>query len=601
MKENLNPKEVIQLVAIGSLSKLEAAKFYVANYQRGYRWQKEQVLLLLNDINLLLLNDINDKIPRKTYCLQPLVVLWQEAQGYWELIDGQQRLTTIYLILNILKANYSITDMSTTYSLQYATRANTAVFLEKLVNPNNIGKSFDDLSEAGENNIDNHCLYNSYKTIKEWLENKSLEAVSSFYKRLTEETAVIWYPFQLQEGSTQDAKQIFLNLNSGKIKLNSAELIKALFILQIQESEESWDIKQFKKDKLAQEWDQMERGLHRDSLWFFIQKKQSNNKHTRIGLLFDLIQKRPPDERDALFAYKQYEGKFKNNSTTFLESWNAVKQQYAKIEDWYEDIALFHRIGFLIHSESEWNFPALVVLLNNKKKQKVKEILEEKIKIVLNKKNKTIEELNYVDDRQLCQDVLFWYNILTIEQQPQQRFPFEAYHGHERWSLEHIHPQNPVELKEEDLKKWLVEQEYLLGSKEDNMTLITQIKKISEELEKEKKERDQKQLKENVKQLKEAMTTSFSLHHLGNLALLDQGTNAALSNLPFLAKRKKILGKAQNGLYIPAATLHTFLKKHSQEGDTFQMKYWSEEDAERYKQSIINLLGNYLKTEINEQ
>ena len=60
-------------------------EFIIPSYQRGYRWERKQVETLLNDIM-----DNGDK----PYCLQPVVVRKRD-DGKFELIDGQQRLTTI--------------------------------------------------------------------------------------------------------------------------------------------------------------------------------------------------------------------------------------------------------------------------------------------------------------------------------------------------------------------------------------------------------------------------------------------------------------------------------------------------------------------------
>lgn len=68
-------------------------KFLLPDYQRGYRWGEEEVKLLLDDIFAN---------ADKAYCLQPIVVknLGYDSEGnsLYELIDGQQRITTIYLI-----------------------------------------------------------------------------------------------------------------------------------------------------------------------------------------------------------------------------------------------------------------------------------------------------------------------------------------------------------------------------------------------------------------------------------------------------------------------------------------------------------------------
>jgi uncharacterized protein with ParB-like and HNH nuclease domain len=62
--------------------------FFIPSYQRGYRWDKQQVLNLLNDIYDFMLSSSSD-----FYCLQPIVVkeLQKEAatnHKYYEVIDA---------------------------------------------------------------------------------------------------------------------------------------------------------------------------------------------------------------------------------------------------------------------------------------------------------------------------------------------------------------------------------------------------------------------------------------------------------------------------------------------------------------------------------
>lgn len=67
-----------------------SGSFYIPSYQRGYRWSETEVVRLLDDIY---------QNGKKNYCLQPVVVRKKEDQ--YELIDGQQRLTTLYLIYKL--------------------------------------------------------------------------------------------------------------------------------------------------------------------------------------------------------------------------------------------------------------------------------------------------------------------------------------------------------------------------------------------------------------------------------------------------------------------------------------------------------------------
>lgn len=101
--------------------------FYVASYQRGYRWGEDEVLSLLNDVD--------EVSGDNKYCIQPLAVTNKE-EGVWELIDGQQRSTTIYLILTVFKNHFSKT-ISSYYSLDYNTRKATRDFLNELRDENN--------------------------------------------------------------------------------------------------------------------------------------------------------------------------------------------------------------------------------------------------------------------------------------------------------------------------------------------------------------------------------------------------------------------------------------------------------------------------------
>lgn len=69
-----------------------SGSFYIPSYQRGYRWSETEVVRLLDDIY---------QNGKKNYCLQPVVVRKKEDQ--YELIDGQQRLTTLYLIYKYIR------------------------------------------------------------------------------------------------------------------------------------------------------------------------------------------------------------------------------------------------------------------------------------------------------------------------------------------------------------------------------------------------------------------------------------------------------------------------------------------------------------------
>ena len=118
--------------------------FYVPSYQRGYRWGKGEVTRLLEDIYTN---------GNKTYCLQPVVV--RKDGDRYELIDGQQRLTTLFILLQYIKREYK-PKISLKYELIYETRENSAEYL------NNIDETLAD------SNVDFYHIFHAYKAIDEW-------------------------------------------------------------------------------------------------------------------------------------------------------------------------------------------------------------------------------------------------------------------------------------------------------------------------------------------------------------------------------------------------------------------------------------------------
>lgn len=71
--------------------------FSIPHYQRGYRWTDKEVEALLNDLLAFAKSDTREA----SYCLQPLV-LQEIADGQIRVVDGQQRLTTLAIILQSL-------------------------------------------------------------------------------------------------------------------------------------------------------------------------------------------------------------------------------------------------------------------------------------------------------------------------------------------------------------------------------------------------------------------------------------------------------------------------------------------------------------------
>ena len=186
-------------------------KFWVPDYQRGYRWGTTEVELLLNDIME------NREQHGKNYYLQPIVVKTID-KDYYELIDGQQRLTTLYIILSYLwKQRPSV---SLRYEITYATRKETHDYLLNI-----------DLSRK-EDNIDFFFIANAFETIEDWFKKKQnsgkdlSDLCRDFYQQLNNKVKVMWY----EPEEDVSGIELFTRLNIGRIPLTNSELVRALFL-----------------------------------------------------------------------------------------------------------------------------------------------------------------------------------------------------------------------------------------------------------------------------------------------------------------------------------------------------------------------------------
>ena len=227
------------------------ARFYIPAYQRGYRWGKDQVTQLLDDIWEFIQASEGKK--NSFYCLQPLVMKCRES-GDYEIVDGQQRLTTIYILLTVLKKQLDALDKQR-FSLHFDTKgAINEHFLDNI-----------DLLRAHEN-IDFFHICQVFKAAENWFQNRDgTHKIKLLQHLLHDDEAgrnvkVIWFQLSQQD----DAVAAFTRLNVGKIPLNNDELIRALFLRRSNKVSLGADGTNARVNlqlKIAYEWDQIEKAL----------------------------------------------------------------------------------------------------------------------------------------------------------------------------------------------------------------------------------------------------------------------------------------------------------------------------------------------------
>ena len=254
-------------------------EFYIPSYQRGYRWDEIQVRALLDDIY---------ESEGKPYCLQPLVVR-KDDNGRYEVIDGQQRLTTIFIIYKYMVNRWPDYIEDIRYSISYETRNENVDFFNHI-----------DDEEKANSNIDFYYINKAYKTIEDWFsqpkDKKPLHIAGKLTEYFDTSVKVIWY--ELLSSSQAEAISLFTRLNIGRIPLTNAELVKALFLCRQDDDELNKQLEEKRQTEIALQWDTIERDLHDENFWYFLTRKQAKEYPTRIELLFDFMASKQEGERD---------------------------------------------------------------------------------------------------------------------------------------------------------------------------------------------------------------------------------------------------------------------------------------------------------------
>lgn len=604
----------IELIPISNLA---GKHFVIDGYQRGYKWGKKEVLELLND-----LNTFDDT--QSVYCLQPLILNAKDNSPF-EIIDGQQRTTTIYILLKILIQKYSI-DQKSLYELKYMTRERSGDFLaseiEAIFDLDLSSISKEELADKDYADVKSiNALWKSfisdYKDFDyvdvyhfftvacyaiRWIEAELKDDATRnrFIDILLNKVHLIWY--QLQSDHSGNVIKVFLNNNKGKINLTSSELIKALFILSIKNAE-SRLVSELQINQFALEWDGIEKQLQDDKFWFFIQSDETlYTEGTRIDYLFDLHFKKNQKKHDSFFSYRMVEKEFNEDSKKIEKNiWEKIVQLYYKLMNWYQDQVLYHLVGYLINAKIK-TLSEIITLSANKDKKAFENTLNDTIKqefaTRIDKKDRNsifkyaLDNLHYEDNYDATKKVLLLHNVFYyVGNNAGFKFPFDLYTKN-TWSIEHITPQNPKDIQDKDiLIQWIKDLYAYRGDAED-MNLI---KKIEDKSSIKEVDND-KDLQRVISDL--ALNNSDITHSIGNLLLLDKETNSSLSNRLFEEKRKKILEFDKKGkndddkpILIPVETLNAFNKTFSSE---MNIKNWTKEDGDAYKKSIAERLKDYL-------
>ena len=554
-------------LAVGDIT----GDFFVPFYQRGYRWGRLEVEHLLDDIS---------QSEGERYYLQPVVVK-AAGEDRWELVDGQQRLTTLYLILRYINRHVLQAD-ELRFRLDYETRPGSPAFLD---DPND---------EHAADNIDFFHINQSATTIRQWFERQPnrMQAGIDLYTAFSKRVRVIWY----EAPATADSTTLFTRLNVGRIPLTDAELVKALILSRSRAADGTTD----RSREIAAQWDLFERDLRAAEVWAFA-TGSADDPPTRIGLLLDSIAGTiPASPPFHTFDVLRKEIDAPGGAD---KVWKKIVDRHSLVIGWYEDRDLFHKVGFLIAAGVR--FAELVAPADEQTKSDFDAGLDNRIRAQIKLSEEELNSLEYGTqaNNAKAELVLLLMNVETVRRNTSssERFSFSRY-ASGAWSLEHIHAQSSGRMTAEQQRAWLALHRDALRSLPDldddvRADLVARIDAASADISQEVFAPLQRKVLEHFSE--SAEEDADTMHSLRNLALLLRDDNSALNDGAFEVKRIEIIKRDQNGSYIPVCTRNVFLKYYTQvEGQ--QLHFWGLKDREAYFVAMLDQVRPYLDPDEKE-
>lgn len=576
----------------------QPTRFWIPAYQRGYRWKPLQVTQLLDDVWEFIQNSEGGN-RQAFYCLQPLVIKVHE-DGRCEVVDGQQRLTTIYILLTYLKDMTSVLE-KTPFKITFETRGKSnESFLSEI-----------DLSRAMEN-VDFFHICEAYKAVDTWFYNRDpMHKLKLLQHLLNDDEAgrnvkVIW--FQLSD--RENPVEAFTRLNVGKIPLTNDELIRALFLRRRDATESEAEALQL---GIAYEWDQLEKALQSDSFWYFF-SNEKGPKQNRIGFLFELVAQAnglpPGAEHDSYGIFYYYNQKLKETGVNLDEEWLRIKQTFMMLEEWFEDRTLYHITGFLIQQGlsiaalREMSEECTKSEFEQKLRQEVfrrvigrgmlAEMIEEELRENIKEK---LERLVYGTHYSTIRALLLLFNVATLLENNRSnlRFQFDNF-KQENWEIEHVRSITGYQpQRHHDRVAWLKHPLGYLQTQQTQKTeeLQQEIKDFIVLTQSEASDERFESLYAKVLKVFHETEDDEADHGIANLTLLDQGTNRSYKNAVFAVKRQQLLSLDQAGIFVPLCTRNVFLKCYSPHVDN--VMFWSTNDRKGYQDAIEKTLVRFFQ------
>lgn len=570
-------------------------QFYnIPPYQRGYKWEAKHIIKLLKDI------DSFEPSAGKFYCLQNITIIPQV--DCFNVVDGQQRLTTLTLLLSYLDEKQLVAQK--VRFPKNSIRQQTNLFLQEIITNEDVEFPDEDWDYfvSGEKEYDHQdisYLYRGFQTIAEWFDAYTGD-IREFKDKLLHHVKLI---INLIESSSSEEK-IFGNLNSKRVPLDGADLIRAMLITRVakEEGRRESDIKNIvrvneRRVKIGWELDQINQWwTQNEIIQYFSSFIRIESEKTASGDKIFNEQLYPLNYLYLFFAEKNQASELtlelieeRNNDALGL--YKELLKLHNTLQDWYGDKIIYHYLGFLFNNDNKQDFDfgkAWKLWTVASTRDDFIASLKAEIKRSLSTNGEladyTDETVNwYQDQPKLLVKTLILMDIIHCLKKDRENLPVTCFTKSNN-DIEHIFPKTPETITE--IKPYI---EFL------NTHVIKETKDRFD-LSDWDRRRNEEDYISDAEQFIEDQLSNIKVNSIGNLVLLYSSLNRSIKNAIYAIKRGRIIEYFQQGHYIQPHTFQVFIRYFNDVNNrNFDVKHWTVNDIQANAAFIQNKISAFFK------
>lgn len=590
-------------------SQLKQIYYNIPDYQRGYEWRENNVRLLLEDLKKFLdkiyISDTDKFLDDKLfYCLQHITIISKDNGEYYNVVDGQQRLTTIAIIL----AYFGKADLLKG-KLKYSSREDTGEFLNNEIFTRKYWEQND--KEEDVKHKDEFYIRAAANMVQTWDKEQTWNSNQRkrYIEILLNRTKLI---VNVVSGNEE---MIFANINGAKAELDGADLLRAVQIThsskekyEITHSDNSNEVNEYRV-KMGMLLDEINNWCGQKDVRTFLgrflkddsfDKSGFNEKLYPINYLYRMMYEMHPDNNMPFeFRFFEYGLDIKGNGVgdDNWEMYIELKRIYGFVRDWYESDEIYHYLSYLFSNfKSKVNFVAIYKTWENSKGKLsfITELKKEISKYILEIYSSDGENNEEPAKEKLKNDLanlsFSWYHnkeslvkILILLDviyscKSKYRLPIN-YFVSKGEDIEHIGCQTPNEEDLNNREKWL---EYI--KKLNDYKFDIDKGRLDEWWEKLLKE--QEVIDDVTSNIIDELN-SYGLNSIGNLVLLHSSQNRSYRNASFNTKKSIIIEDYYNNKYsIRPYTLKAFSSNHT--------SMWTLEDIKKSTETLAHDIIDFL-------